>query len=151
MLSAMLTPPRSAVALGAAGLVPAVAAAVALLWGPDDWQPMAATVCATYAAVILSFLGGAWWGIAAREAQATRPAGVFCAAVLPSLAGWSALLVDRGAGLIALGLLFLAVLPGDVWLVRARLAPDWWMSLRAPLSVGMAGLAIVAGAALELH
>ena len=61
---------------------------------------------------------------------------MFCASVLPSLAGWAALLLDRGAGLMALGLLFLVVLPGDLWLARAGLAPGWWMRLRVPLSVG---------------
>ena len=143
-----MIPPRPALYLGLAGLLPVVGACVALLWGPVEWGPRAATVCATYAAVVLSFLGGAWWGMASAGTAPRPPAGVFCASVLPSLAGWAALLMDRGAGLMTLGLLFLVVLPGDLWLARAGLAPGWWMRLRVPLSLGMGGLAIVAGAAV---
>lgn len=136
--------------LGAAGLVPALAAAVAVLWGPPSWRDAAATAGAAYAALILSFLGGTWWGLASRAPDATAGR-AFAVAVLPSLAGWAALLVDRGAGLILLGLLLIAVLPGDAWLARSGLAPAWWLSLRVPLSAGLALAAIVTGAGLAGH
>ena len=135
--------------LGAAGILPALATCVALLWGPVEWHHQAATVCATYAAVVLSFLGGAWWGIASRSPQGFSLAATFSASVLPSLAGWGALLLDRGSGLMALGLLFLVVLPGDLWLARTGMAPQWWPRLRVPLSLGMAALSLVSGAALK--
>jgi len=141
--------------LGAAGLVPALAAAAAVLWGPEPWRATAATVCATYAAIILSFLGGAWWGIVSSDHPQGAPAvgrlaGVFTMSVLPSLAAWGALLLQRPDGLLALGLLFLVVLPGDFWLSRAGLAPGWWPRLRLPLSLGMAAVALVTGAVMEL-
>lgn len=127
---------------------------VAVLAGPVEWRAAAATVCATYLAIILSFLGGAWWGLASRGASRgdwPRPiAAVLAASVLPSLAAWTALLIDRASGLMLLGLLFLAVLPGDAWLTRGGLAPAWWLALRVPLSLGMAALALVAGAARSL-
>lgn len=136
--------------LGAAGLGPALLATVAVLCGPVEWRAAAATVCATYAAIILSFLGGAWWGLASRGGMPAPPAAVLVASVLPSLAAWGALLLDRMSGLMLLGLLFLAVLPGDAWLARGGLAPAWWLSLRVPLSLGMAVLAVVAGASRGL-
>ena len=136
--------------LGFAGLVPAIAACVGVLWGPVEWRHDAATVCATYAAVILSFLGGAWWGIVSGDATPRHLSAALYASVLPSLAGWAALLMDVGSGLLALGLLFLAMLPGDYWLSRTGVAPAWWPRLRLPLSLGMAALALVAGAAIKL-
>lgn len=134
--------------LGIAGLLPAIAACIAVLWGLPDIRALGATVCATYAAIILSFLGGAWFGIVSAEGAPRRVGAVFCVSVLPSLAGWAALLLDRGAGLMALGLLFLAVLPGDLWLSRNGIAPGWWPKLRVPLSLGMSALTLVAGARL---
>lgn len=121
---------------------------MALLWGPVEWRDVAATVSATYAAIILSFLGGAWFGIVSRDGAPGKLGAVLSVSVLPSLAGWAALLLDRGAGLVALGLLFLAVLPGDFWLSKAGVAPSWWPRLRLPLSLGMALLALVAAAAI---
>lgn len=135
--------------LGLGGLLPALAACATLLWGPAVWSATAATVCATYDAVVLSFLGGAWWGLAAGNGMPRPLAGVLAVSVLPSLAAWGALLLDRGSGLIALGLLFLVLLPGDLWLMRAGMAPSWWMRLRVPLSLGMGAVAIVSGAALH--
>lgn len=126
--------------------MPALAACVTVLLGPVEWHAEAATVCATYDATILSFLGGAWWGIAAR-AGGVRPLGpVLIASVLPALAAWGALLIPRGGGLMLIGLLFLVALSGDAWLQRARLAPQWWLKLRVPLSIGMGALAMLVGA-----
>jgi len=136
--------------LGIVGLVPAIAACVGVLWGPVEWRHDAATVCATYAAVILSFLGGAWWGLSSAGTAPRNVSAALYASVLPSLAGWAALLMDVGSGLLVLGLLFLAILPGDYWLSRSGLAPAWWPRLRVPLSIGMAALALVAGAAVKL-
>lgn len=134
--------------LGAAGLLPALFACVIALAGPVEWRGHAATVCATYDAIVLSFLGGAWWGFGARSGGNLPPVGpVLVAGVLPALAAWASLLIDRGGGLMLIGLLFLATLSGDAWLQRAGLAPDWWMRLRVPLSVAMGAVALVLGAA----
>jgi hypothetical protein len=149
----MLQPPRPAALLGASGLLPAIAALLALLWGPVEWRSVATHALAAYGAIILSFLGGAWWGIGSNAAPGARPPlpAVLAVSVLPSLAGWAALLVQPVAGLTMLGLLFLAVLPGDAWLTRSRLAPAWWPRLRVPLSLGMAALSLVAAAAAAHH
>lgn len=135
--------------LGAAGLLPALIACVIALVGPVEWSARAATVCATYDATVLSFLGGAWWGLGAGGGHNRPPIGpVLIAGVLPALAAWAALLIDRGGGLMLIGLLFLATLSGDAWLARAGLAPEWWMRLRVPLSIAMGVVAIVLGAAV---
>lgn len=133
--------------LGLGGLLPALAACLVAIAGPVEWRGHAATVCATYDATILSFLGGAWWGLAARGDGVRSLGTVLAVSVLPALAAWDALLIDRGGGLMLIGLLFLATLRGDAWLMRGRLAPAWWLRLRVPLSVGMAALALATGAA----
>lgn len=126
---------------------------MATLWGPVEWRGVATQALAAYAAVILSFLGGAWWGLGSGAEGGVRPplVAVLTVSVLPSLAAWTALLVEPVAGLTLLGLLFLVVLPGDAWLTRGRMAPVWWPRLRVPLSLGMAALSLVAAAAAAHH
>lgn len=134
--------------LGAAGMLPAIAALVVALAGPVAWREVAGGVSAAYAAVILAFLGGSWWGLASAGDPASRPplGAALAVSVLPALAAWVALLLDHAGGLALLGLLFLVTLPGDAWIARNRAAPEWWLRLRVPLSVGMAVVTLIAGA-----
>jgi hypothetical protein len=102
-----------------------------------------------YAALILSFLGGLWWGLAA-AASDRAPRWLWGAAVVPSLWAFATL------GLVVLGLLrveaALALTGAGLWLalfvdralVVRQLAPGWWMALRLPLSLGLGGLALLA-------
>ncbi len=85
--------PAGAQALGFGGLMPFVAAAFAMVLLPDGGsRDLAARILVGYGAVILSFLGGVHWGLILRDrpAEAVRP---LTMAVLPSLAGWSTLLL----------------------------------------------------------
>jgi len=136
--------PRAARLLGLAGLIPTLAmvAAIALLPGWRDW---AATAALAYGAVIASFVGGAWWGLAAR-AETVDPR-LLALSVVPSLTAWPALLAPPATGLLVLAVVFAALLPTDRRLVADGVAPGWWMSLRRRLSWGMAVLHL-AGAAL---
>ncbi|MET0270528.1 MAG: DUF3429 domain-containing protein [Sphingomonas sp.] len=148
-------PPRPSVApatraLGFAGLLPQLAILAACLVVPQDGTirialPFAALV---YGGVILSFLGGIWWGFAMRRGQGQG----FLAAlsVLPSLvaAGLMAmsLTLDVRWLLVMLGSAILLTLPVDRRLATTGEAPDGWMRLRAPLSLGLGGLTILTGA-----
>ena len=85
--------PAGAQALAFGGLIPFVAAALALTWLPDGGsRELAGRILVGYGAVILSFLGGVHWGLILRDrpVEAVRP---LTMAVLPSLAGWSTLLL----------------------------------------------------------
>lgn len=102
-----------------------------------------------YAALILSFLGGLWWGIAASQPRA--PEWLWVAAVAPSLIAlgsavpWALGEPWPGPSLLILGASLIATLAVDTALARRKLTPPWWMSLRLPLSLGLGGLTLLIG------
>lgn len=109
--------PRGMLLLGWGGVLPFVLAVMAALILPQR-AGLAAAVFVTYGAVILSFLGGARWGRAlAAEVRPWR----FVEAVLPSLIGFSALLMVHVAWI---ALLLLSAGFG-VWLVIDQCDPLW--------------------------
>ena len=74
--------------LGLAGLLPQFTCVAVLYAGPAEWREAALAIAFAYAALILSFLGGMWWGIAAAAPAAQRRKALgwlWIAAVLPSL------------------------------------------------------------------
>ena len=73
--------PRIALILGLAGLAPQVWALMATFREADRYIGLAAGYF--YAALIFSFLGGLWWGVAASRKDA--PEWLYIAAVVPSL------------------------------------------------------------------
>lgn len=141
--------PRTARLLGLAGLLPQLAAGYVLLENSSDWHYTALSMAYAYAALILSFLGGLWWGLAA---QATRPPGwVWYAAVVPSLIAlasawpWATGETWPGPSMVVLGLGLIAALGVDWQLRRTGVAPTWWLSLRVPLSIGLGGITLAIG------
>ena len=151
-----MTPPalvgRTALLLGFAGLLPQVAAVLAAGWG--RWSGVSAALASgaivglVYALVILSFLGGIWWGFAMRRDAGQGP--LAAAAVGPSLAAIALLAVTVfvtgfGWGLVAIGSVLMLTLPLDRALVRSGDAPANWLRLRVPLSLGLGGLTILLG------
>jgi hypothetical protein len=144
MLDAPL-PPRAALLLGAIGLLPAAAATAGVLLAPRGWQLLALRFAAAYAAAILGFIGGAWWGIAATRAREIELTPLLVASTLPVAGAVAALLLRGAVAPIVLGLLFLPCLAMDRHLTRTRIAPEWWLSFRLPLSLCMAGLNVFLG------
>lgn len=142
--------PPLAHALGLAGLLPQVFVVAALLGGGPEVRFSALALGYAYAALILSFLGGLWWGLAALADA--PPAWVWIAAVAPSLVAlasawpWAVGLAWPGPSLVAIGLALVAALGVDTVLVRLGIAPPGWMRLRLPLSLGLGGLTLVAAA-----
>ena len=135
--------------LGLSGLLPQAACLVALLFGPPEWREPALRIAAIYAALILSFLGGLWWGIAAGAPAAERRRALgwlWIAAVTPSLVALACFLPWAFGwrwpepSLIMLGAALLISLGVDARL--GSLAPRWWMALRVPLSVGLGAMTI---------
>ncbi len=137
--------PVSALALGAAGLIPFVATAVQVSAGwplsPRMTGPALYNLT-IYAGVILSFLGGVQWGLAlARPVPGgIQPGGIqdlrrYGVSVLPSLAAWAGLWFAARNGLLLLTASFVASLVYDLWTVRLGEAPAWYGRLRIGLTV----------------
>lgn len=130
--------PASALVLGLAGLIPFILCAAASLLTEGLLQAQAWYALTAYGAVILSFLGGVHWGLAIKTEAAPKPAALtprLIISVIPSLIGWTALLMPTVPGLIALALGFAAMLWTDLRATRDGLAPQWYSRLRWPLSI----------------
>lgn len=149
-------------ALGFAGLLPQIAAVALIGLGRRDPTDLSWIVLLVgyggallYGAVILSFLGGMWWGFAMRrEAGQGRLAAL---AVAPSLVGIACvgaagLSMQAGgpAPAIVLGMAIMLTLLVDRHLVATGEAPEGWMRLRVPLSIGLGLLTIAAGVVLAI-
>ena len=144
MLNSLREIPRAALWLGLGGLLPFFAAAT-LLW-TSQGMVAANTLYGTgiaYGAVILSFLGGIRWGIAVPHGGSPQASGDFALSVVPSLAGWAALLMPQVPALCLLIAGFLAQALWDVVAVQAARVPQWFGNLRMILTAG-AVLALVA-------
>jgi hypothetical protein len=142
--------PNFARALGLSGLLPLLALVVLLATNGDAAiRSNMLALGLIYAALILSFLGGLWWGLGAANNQAI-PGWVWVAAVVPSLYAWvpvgmvSLKLLAAPTALMVIGAgLWLALFVDRAMVVRG-LAPGWWMALRSPLSLGLGALSMVA-------
>lgn len=152
MQSASPSPlPPIAMNLGRAGLVPMIGALAAVMSGDPRWQYAAYALGHAYAALIFSFLGGLWWGLAARTEDA--PDWLWIAAVIPSLLAlltfvpWIIGLPWPGYSLIALGMAIMASLWVDIRAVAAGCTPHGWLGLRTPLSLGLGIATILLGIA----
>lgn len=148
---------RAAWALGLAGLLPQGAAVLLTAYGGPDWSAYGVELAFGYGSLILSFLGGIWWGFAMR--RRVGQARLAALSVVPSLFA-AALLVERlvasKAGieserynlwtLAALGAGILATLPVDARLKATGDVPAGWFRFRAVLSLGLGLMTIAAGA-----
>jgi len=137
--------PGLARVLGYAGLLPQLAALALLASGPIEHRHLAQLLAITYAALIFSFLGALWWGLAAAQV-ARAPAWIWSAGVLPSLVSllvfllWaSGHLGTPGAlSILALGIVGSALV--DRRLDELKLCPPGWTNLRLALSIGLGSL-----------
>jgi hypothetical protein len=123
---------------GLLGLLPFLAPPLVPLVAPA-LTGLALRILALYGALILSFLGGARWGMAVVEAA--PQVRVVSLAMLPTLVGLGLLLLsDSHGGPCLLGL---AAALGLHWLwdTRGGRVPSWYPHLRSILSAGaIAGL-----------
>lgn len=121
---------------GLLGLAPfwALPAAIVIWPGRAD---LAVVVVAAYAALILSFLGGARWGMALQAAD-PDPREV-ALAMAPTLLAWGLIIVLHAAERLQLfGLAAMLMLVG-LWDITSPQAPPWYQRLRLMLTAGAAG------------
>ena len=142
----MTTTERDAKLLGYAGLLPFAFGAI-LAWVPG--APISFVVgylgwTLYYAAIILSFMGGARWGVAmmADGRRRGEPFSGFLAAVTPALVAWVAV-VPQGllpvafpmsARIVLLMVAFAGLLAEDLRAARAGEGPGWYAGLRMRLT-----------------
>ena len=136
--------PRIAVVLGIAGLAPQVWALLATFSEADRYIGLAAGYF--YAALIFSFLGGLWWGIAASRKDA--PEWLYVAAVVPSLIAfatgipWMTGAEWPGPSLGVLGVGILASSTVDWKLASRQLIEPRLFALRFRLSLVLGSLTL---------
>ena len=136
--------PRTVLAWGLAGLIPFLGLPLLAVSIPalSGWSDKALGL---YAAVILSFLGGARWGRAVSDPEPNPRTIAFSMA--PSVAAWGLVLLPAGHSGLQLAGLAGALVLHLLWDLRSQGLPGWYPRLRLILTAGaVAGLA--AGAIL---
>jgi len=124
---------RLPLTLAIAGAVPFVCLSVAVSMHIFPNTKAVSEVLLTYAAVIISFMGGIHWGIAViRYADNRRIANFLIAeSVWPSLVAWGVLFKeDTFTQLLVLTLLYTFVWTIDSLLYSNDMIPQWFFNLR---------------------
>ncbi|MBK7661153.1 MAG: DUF3429 domain-containing protein [Betaproteobacteria bacterium] len=129
---------RIAWILAVAGAIPFIVATAALyLSSASSVRVPAIAALVTYAAVILSFLGGIEWGLAIRDETGTESTRVAALglSVVPSLAAWAVLWIEGSRWQVGAALgIFVVVWAADQWMASKGLLPAWFVDLRTAIS-----------------
>ncbi len=124
--------------LTALGFVPFVVLAMAAAFLPPEYQPLTLKLQHLFGAVILSFLGGIYWGwelaICYAQTQAVSTPRLIIG-ILPPIFGWLSLLLPVTLAGLALAGCFAALLAYDLWRTNHHLAPRWYPNVRIPVTV----------------
>jgi Protein of unknown function (DUF3429) len=111
---------------------------------------IAVWLCWAYAALILSFLGGVWWGIALSADRV--PGWLYPAAVVPTFIALGSFVpiavfgsTDFTAPMIWIGGALLISPLVDVMLLRSIAFPQEWLRLRWHLSIGLGAMTMLIG------
>ncbi|WP_428526324.1 DUF3429 domain-containing protein [Roseibium sp.] len=132
--------PLTVFLLTAAGFLPFGALSFAAVLLPVEAHPWILPAQHAYAAVILSFLGGIYWGWEfAMTFVQSRPVSPIrlVIGVLPSIFGWLALFLSGMWTALTLTACFLAWLGYDLWRTQSHSAPRWYPKLRIPVTVAV--------------
>ncbi len=125
--------PRAVLVYGVLGLLPFLAPPVAGVLLPS-LLPWAAVLLAFYGALILSFLGGARWGLAI--ARPAPPTAVVSLAMLPTLVALALLWLPSQARRWQLLGLAAALALHWLWDIGGADLPHWYGRLRTILTAG---------------
>jgi hypothetical protein len=127
--------PRPAVLLGWAGVMPVALLTAAIVLSIEPLSLDARAALLAYGAAILSFLGGAQWGVLLpRNPEEASLLWRYGVSVLPALLGFLCLLAPHTLGLVGLAAGLIGLLAYDLSTIRGGLAPGWYGTLRLQLS-----------------
>lgn len=134
--------PSTPLWLGLGGLIPFYAALALVYTAPAEIAAVALAGLIGYGAVILSFLGGVWWGAGLRSSAVGDRHMVL--SVLPSLVAWPALYLSPQPALLVLLAGHVASGVVDRNAALSGSLPAWYGRLRVMLAIG-ASLALGLG------
>jgi len=130
--------PKPVLVLGWAGVAPFALLSLLAILGSASVAGNALEALIVYGAVILSFMGGAQWGLEmAKPAAPDDGRRGYALSVLPALAGFAAAMFPPRAGLALLCAGFLALLAYDLRRARDGVGPSWYPALRKSLTAAV--------------
>jgi Protein of unknown function (DUF3429) len=125
--------PRPAFVLGWLGVIPFAAFALLAVTGGVLPHGSAMSGLVLYGAIILSFMGGAQWGLSMVTGGSTMRTRL-AISVLPALAAFGLWFLPAAGALLGLAAVFVALLLYDIATARAGAAPAWYPALRIQLT-----------------
>lgn len=137
--------PFPAVFLGLAGLVPFFYAVMMIFSEVGTWPTLGVVesspaggldVLERFGAAILGFMGGCLWGFASAPGRLPGFA-LLAASAVPAFLAFVAIREQPELSCLWLAFGFVVLQGIDVVFKRAGVAPDYWLSLRLPLTAGV--------------
>lgn len=139
--------PAAANWLGAAGVLPFIAGAIACHIETGLIAGHALQALLAYAAVIVSFMAGCQWGAWVAGGAPAYAWPRLLASVAPALLAWIALLLPAATALLLLAGAFVAIYVVDVLWLLAGWWPRWYLKLRTALTAAVIGSLALASVA----
>lgn len=129
--------PLAALIPGVLGLIPFWGLALLVALPLDIPADLAMFSLVTYGAIILTFVGAIWWGLAVHAPDGTPRSWMFIWSVIPSLIGWSGVLTSDvfGIPMIIIGLLMQWALDLAIHRACPSLFAAWLLKLRTLLTL----------------
>lgn len=142
--------PVPAIVLGLAGLIPFLYGA-AMVFAAEGTLPTfgffpssrlgGVHILERFGAAILGFMGGCLWGFASKPGRPTLA--LLSASAVPALLAFMAIRENPALSCIWLAFGFVVLQAIDVAFQRAGVAPEYWLSLRLPLTAGVIACLLV--------
>ncbi len=128
--------PFTARLLGFLGLLPFILLALLLHFSPEpELKIFIGRSLISYAAVIISFLGGVRWGLALHAETVASQTMHFTLAVFPSIIAWLLLTARLDTAIAAFAILYALVGLLDAISLGGLDSPPWYRRLRSMLSI----------------
>lgn len=130
--------PAAALIPGLLGLLPFWGLALSTLLSSGLDPLLALMALIMYGAIILSFVGALWWGLAVHAVPPAPRAAMFVWSVVPALIGWASIMTEPALGLKMLiaGLVLQWILDGLLMRKVPSVIPPWVFRLRTILTLG---------------
>ena len=130
--------PQSAAVLAYAGALPLIVSALLVTLRPNDLGAGAASFMIIYGGVLIAFFGGVRWGVAVMRPDGPTFAHLLGGAIPLALAMPVFYLESQTAQFLLILIALPILLLDDLRAMRKRSgAPDWYLGVRAPLTVLM--------------